>query len=228
MKRKKKDLVEWLEFELLADIPGLVHGVFLKNTADATMREILGVDTWTLPKACHGATVLKASEQAQVCDGLITQETSRALAIRHADCQAAIFYDPVQRAIGNIHCGWRGNVQNIYAQAVLQMQREFNSHPADLLVCISPSLGPAAAEFKNYREEFPESFRRFQVQPNYFDLWEVSRQQLLELGVLPHHIEIAGICTYSHPEDFCSYRLNKTSERNTTCVALVSTQTTRI
>ena len=40
------------------------------------------------------------------------------LVIQHADCQAAIFFDPVRKAIANVHCGWRGSVCNIYAKTV--------------------------------------------------------------------------------------------------------------
>ena len=40
----------------------------------------------------------------------------------------------------------------------------------------------------------------------HLDLWETSRMQLLAHGVLPEHIEVAGICTFQHHEDFFSAR----------------------
>ena len=140
--------------------------------------------------------------------------------IKHADCQAAIFYDPVHHAVSCVHAGWRGNVQNIYAHAIAFMAGKFHSQPADILVCISPSLGPHFSEFKNYKTEFPESFWPFQIRPNYFNLWEISRTQLQECGILPHHIEIASICTYANEQDFFSYRRDKVTGRNATVVAL--------
>ncbi len=40
----------------------------------------------------------------------------------------------------------------------------------------------------------------------YLNLWEANKIQLLELGIPPEHIEISGLCTYKHPEDFFSVR----------------------
>ena len=40
----------------------------------------------------------------------------------------------------------------------------------------------------------------------HLDLWEANRTQLLAKGVLPQHIEVAGICTYQQHDDFFSAR----------------------
>lgn len=153
-------------------------------------------------------------------DGMITRQKGLGLMIKHADCQAAIFYDPINHAIANVHAGWRGNVQNIYAEAITQMRHAFGSAPENLLVGISPSLGPEKSEFIHFRTELPESFLEFQFKPCYFNLWEISRRQLIDAGILPHHIEIASLCTYSNPQDFFSYRRDKTTGRNATLALL--------
>jgi len=223
MKRKKKGAVEWLVFDLLEAIPGLVHGVFLRgNDIDLKeMSDILGVDRWVTAQQVHGAKIANVPhEETLGCDALLTQTTNLALSMRHADCQVAIIYDPKNHAVAEVHCGWRGNVQNIYEHTVKKMQEEIGSDPRHLIVGISPSLGPDASEFINYQLEFPSSFLPFQHKPNYFNLWEVSRKQLIEVGVAPHHIEIASICTLSNSPDFFSYRRDKTSARNRTLVAL--------
>lgn len=140
--------------------------------------------------------------------------------MRHADCQAALLYDPVQKAIGNVHCGWRGSILNIYEEVVMQMNALYGSQPRDILVCISPSLGPMAAEFIHFKKELPESFWKYQVKPTYFDFWEISKRQLLEVGILEKNIEIAGMCTYTNQKDFFSYRRNKLTGHHGTCIAL--------
>lgn len=142
------------------------------------------------------------------------------LTILHADCQVALFYDPIQHAITVTHCGWRGSVQNIYQESIAAMRSLYGTKAENLLVGISPSLGPSASQFIHYQRELPESFYPFQVKPLYFDFWAISKWQLRECGVLPHHIEIAEICTYSHPEDFFSYRRIKTSGRHATIASL--------
>jgi YfiH family protein len=250
MIRKNQNGVEWLEFELLAEQHGLVHGVFLRhggvsqgpfatlNVGGATgddkesiainrqrILDALEISHYESGKQVHGDQVIWIKEPHQKdveCDGMITNTCELGLMIKHADCQAAIFYDPIQQALANVHSGWRGNVKNIYRGAIHKMKEVFGSKPENLLVGISPSLGPEHAEFKNYKIEFPEYFWKFQIRPEYFDLWAISRHQLEECGVLPHHIEIAGICTYAQKEDYFSYRRDKVTGRNAT-VAMLKT-----
>jgi len=248
MIKKKRNAIEWLEFEILQDIPGITHAIFLKHggvsegpyfslNAGTTsgddpwlvgrnrekIREILGVPL-IMGKMSHGTNIsfipLENLDLLENCDGVITKQKNMGLMITHADCQAAFFVDPCRRVIANIHCGWRGNVQNIYAKAIDYLQKKMGCHPEDLLVGISPSLGPDAAQFINFEAEFPKEFWDFQIKPMYFNLWEISRMQLIDAGILPHHIEIAGICTYSHPEDFFSYRREKLSGRHASVIAI--------
>jgi YfiH family protein len=243
MLRKKSGRIEWLEFEQLQKFPEVRHGVFLKHGGEEgelvifdkqadkrvleanceRVRDIIGCKKLVEGKGCHGAHILDVSHDKpsqEGYDGLITQAVNLGLLINHADCQAAIFYDPVNEAIGHVHSGWRGNVQNIYRNAIREMGIKYGTKPNDLLVCISPSLGPCCGEFKNYREELPEYFWEHQERPTYFNLWEISKRQLLEYGVLAAHIEIACICTVCQAEDFYSYRRDKTTCRNGTVVAL--------
>ena len=160
------------------------------------------------------------NESRPKCDAISTQLNEMALMVTHADCQAAIFYDPVNHAIANVHAGWRGNVKDIYGKTVQFMKTRYGSSPNNLHVCISPSLGPHDAEFINYRTELPEEFWEFQIKPFYFDLWSISKKQLMHAGVLEHHIQISGISTLSNPQDYFSYRREKTSGRHGTFVAL--------
>lgn len=246
MRRKEKNGVEWLEFELLSSVPEVVHGVFLRkggegscaslnfggNTGDREdnirkncrkVLEVLGIPHLASPYQVHSDRVVHVTggnfPDREEADGLLTRVAGIGLMIKHADCQAAIFYDTRNKALANVHSGWRGNVKNIYARTVAQMKEEFGTSPKDLLVCISPSLGPSHSEFKHFREELPESFWGFQIRPTYFDLWAIARHQLEECGILSHHIEIASICTYSHPDDFFSYRRDKSHIGNNATVA---------
>ncbi len=249
MIRKQSGEIAWLEFELLADISHLRHGVFLRHGGVSTapfsslnvggtrklddpgkvhenrerIRKVLGVDELATCTQVHRdclAVVPGASEEElDRADGLMTDCSHLALLIQHADCQAAIFYDTKTGVIANVHAGWRGNVLNIYRSTVERMGRVFGSKPEDLLVCVSPSLGPEKAEFIHYHTEWPESFWPFQISPTYFDLWEIGRQQLLEAGILDHHIQFAKICTYSNPDDFFSYRRDKITGGHATLIA---------
>ena len=88
------------------------------------------------------------------------------------------------------------------------------------MAALGPSLGPCCAEFRNYREEFPPEFRTYQVKPTYFDLWSLSRDQLLAAGLDPQKIDIAGICNRCRGEEFFSYRRDRLTGRQGAVIAL--------
>lgn len=174
---------------------------------------------------CHGNQIAlveeKTPKEIAAVDGLITQMSGKMLMMRHADCQVALIYDPIKKAIANVHAGWRGSSLNIYKEAISFMKHTFDSHPANLLVGITPSLGPEEAQFIHYQRELPKPFWDFQPREYYFDFWAISRFQLEQEGVLPHHIEIAHLSTYQNPHDFYSYRRDKITGRHATCFMIV-------
>lgn len=241
MIRHEKEGIVSLQFELLEQFSKLRHSVFLRHggvsggafgslnigasvgdnleSVRENRRRVLtcfsGSELVTAFQV-HGDLI---SEGGVPSDGLITQEKGKPLMIQHADCQAAIFYDPIAGVVANIHSGWKGSVQNIYAKAVEACKKK-GSHPANLFVCISPSLGPNASEFIHYKKELPESFQEFRLKDCHFDFWEISRMQLMEEGILPSHIQIASICTYENKEDYFSYRRDKVTGRHATVVEL--------
>ncbi len=228
MRRKKKNGIEWFEFELLQKFPEVRHGVFRLGKEEnlPALLGSLGVEKGVKLKQCHRADILEVKKydapltHVENYDGMVTGEREMGLLIRHADCQAAILYDPVANVLGTAHCGWRGSVQNIY-QNTIDAMVSLGADPARLIVCIGPSLGPENAEFKHYREELPQSFWRFQVRPTYFDFWKISTMQLMAAGVPQGQIEIAEICTYGNPETCYSYRRNKATPHHGTVSALM-------
>jgi len=138
-------------------------------------------------------------------DGLITNQKGVGLMIQQADCQAILLFDPVQPAIGALHCGWRGSIAQIIENGVMAMIHRYGTNPADMVAAISPSLGPCCSEFVNYQSELPEHFQSFQVKRNYFDFWRISTQQLVDCGLRPDAVTVNGICTCCHG-GFFSYR----------------------
>jgi len=240
MQRRRCNSLEWLEFNLLARIPNITHAVstrqsttnfridvndtplVIANTLEPIKR-ILDIPKMVLATQCHGTTIATVDTELSIqphCDALTTKTPGIGLIIKHSDCQATIFYDPVNHAITNVHSGWRGNVGNIYAKTVTTMEHLYNSKAKDLIVCISPSLGPSHFEFKGFRETLPQEFQSFKTEQNMFDFWAIAHWQLTECGILPNNIEIARLCTFEHSQDFFSFRRNATSKRNITIVAL--------
>lgn len=245
----EKAKLEWIEYELLDAYPHVQHGIFSRhggvsfgpyatlNLGSATsdrpdhvkqnrehVRKLLDLKHLIFPLQNHGTIVHRVTaknlDKIPQCDAMFTTEKEIGLAVTHADCQGAIFYDPVHEAIAVVHCGWRGSAQNIYARVVDTMRREIGTQAHNLIVCISPSLGPDHAEFKNYRQELPQEFWPFQVKPTYFDFWAISRMQLTSCGIPDKNIEIAEVCTFCCADDYFSYRREKDSGRNATVIAL--------
>ncbi len=171
----------------------------------------------------HGDQVAVVKEDPGVdingVDALVSEVRGIGLMIQQADCQAVLLYDPSRPAVGIAHSGWRGSVANIIGKTVAVMGAEFGSDPAGMLAAVSPSLGPCCGEFVNHRKELPEACQAFQVRPNHFDFWAISRYQLEEAGILAERISIAGLCTVCDSR-FFSYRREKNTGRNASVIGL--------
>ena len=206
----------WFEFSLLQEFPISCRVFSLKSdTEDYSL-----VGKYISSKQVHGNKVCYAQPNL-ISDGLMTDQLNIGLLSSHADCQIAILYDPIHHVVANVHAGWRGQVQDIYKIAILEMQKKFSSSPKDLIVCISPSLGPKRSEFVHYETELPKHFWPFLDKYKCCNLWELSKWQLMQSGILEEHIEIAETCTYDNPMHFYSYRRDKTIMRNVTISTLL-------
>lgn len=181
-------------------------------------------------KQVHGTHILTLNEERALrpeagafqADAIVTNLTGVALMVKQADCQAVILLDPEKKVIANVHCGWRGNTANLLAKVIDRMKASFGCTPAALRAAIGPSLGPCCAEFTSHKTLFPEPFRRFMVRRDYFDLWEISRWQLLQSGLREDRIELAGICTRCRSDLFFSYRGEGRTGRFATVVMLAN------
>ncbi len=86
-----------------------------------------------------GKGILRPRDYTDV-DGLVTDQPGLALACFFADCVPLYFVDPVRRAIGLAHSGWRGTAAGMGARMTERMAAEFGSRPEDLRAAIGPSI----------------------------------------------------------------------------------------
>lgn len=152
----------------------------------------------------------------QDVDGLITDESGVTLATFYADCVPLYLVDPVRRAIGLSHSGWRGTVGKIGKVTVEAMEREFGCRPENILTVIGPSIcmdcyevsGDVAGEFlQAYPEALHDRLLRKKSGGKYqLDLWEACRANFLEAGILPEHITMPELCTCCNPSYLFSHR----------------------
>lgn len=176
----------------------------------------------------HGDRVVRVPSAAgpigdgrpTVGDALITDAPGTVLVIQVADCQAVLLYDPVNRAVANIHSGWRGSAVDIIGRTVAAMRRHFGTNPQDLHAAIGPSLGPCCAEFVNYRTEIPRQYWSYKGEGDRFDFWSLSCDQMRAAGIPTQRIQTDGRCTRCRTDRFFSYRAAKTTGRFAVAIGL--------
>ncbi len=182
------------------------------------LKAALGIPVLASASQVHGDAVwvidepLDRDTEQDGYDALVTNQPGIGLLIQQADCQAILLHDPVQKVVANIHAGWRGSVAGIIGKTVRTMTARFGTRPGDLVAGISPSLGPCCAEFVDYRTELPVEMHGYQMAPNRFDFWAISRDQLQESGVRQERIDSAAICTKCG-SDYFSFRRERVTGR---------------
>jgi YfiH family protein len=169
--------------------------------------QYLGIseNTLAIPMQVHGDQIRKVDNPGQYpsTDALITRNSNVTLIVQVADCVPVYLYDPVQRAAGLVHAGWRGSALQITLKTVKEMTLQFGSKTEDILAFIGPSIGPCCYEVgSEVIHQFPEQF----VKQKRLDLWQVNKSQLMDAGLLYNHIDMALLCTVCHTEFFFSHR----------------------
>ena len=76
----------------------------------------------------------------QDVDGLVTNVPGITLVTFFADCVPLYVIDPVHRAIGLSHSGWRGTVERMGEKTLKVMEKEYGTRAEDVVVGIGPSI----------------------------------------------------------------------------------------
>ena len=79
-------------------------------------------------------------------DAMITDTPDIPLVVFSADCGIILLYDPVRRAVGAAHAGWRGAAAGIVYKTVRRMQETFGTDPRDLRAAIGAAIGSCCFE----------------------------------------------------------------------------------
>lgn len=162
-------------------------------------------------------------------DGLITNVPGITLVTSYADCIPLYFVDPVRRAVGISHSGWRGTVGRMGQKTVELMCREFGCRAEDIHCGIGPGIcrecfevGDEVAE--KFRKAFPKNEWDTLIFPQhvqgrdparrYIDLWRANELILTGAGILPDHIYKTNVCTKHNSALLYSHRVTGAQRGN--------------
>lgn len=190
-------------------------------------------DTTVMSGLVHGTTVVAVgaadagrgvrdpATTIAATDALITDVAGLTLGMCFADCTPLLLVDPVRRAIGLGHAGWRGTLAGMPGAMVRAMYDAYGSDPADLLAVIGPTIGPEMYEVgadvaEPFAAAFPDAavLRPVVNAPDesrkpgkwLLDLWTANAVQFTRAGLSSVHIAVSGICTLTHGDRFFSHR----------------------
>ena len=174
-------------------------------------------DAWLV----HGTDVIFADaprsleQPTQKADIIFTNNPEVSLFMRFADCVPLLFHDPKKHVIGISHAGWMGTVKGVAEVSVQAMKERYGSDPQDIVVGIGPSISvdhyevgeEVAVQFREKYGNEAEQVVQTRDGHIYLDLWTANALQLQKMGV--EQIQISGLCTACHLDDWYSHRAEK-------------------
>lgn len=177
----------------------------------------------TLVSYEHGVTVLRVDARDRgrgldeaplpACDAIVTNDPKVTLVTSHADCTALFFFDPVHRAVGLAHAGWRGTLGRIGGRTAQMLCAAYGSDPEDLIAAVGPCICRECYEVdvalgKLFLEEFngapivdATADGKFKL-----DLERACAVQLLDAGLKPENITLMNACTFELSDLLFSHR----------------------
>ena len=187
----------------------------LGDLKDAAVREKLrpllpAEPAWL--RQVHGTRVIDLdADRSREGDAAFTRRRHNVCVVQMADCLPVLFADAAGTVVAAAHAGWRG-----LAGGVLEATLAAMRIPGDrVLAWLGPAIGPRAYEVG---EDVLDAFRGDEAafspaRPGHWllDLYAVARRRLGHAGVT--QIYGGGICTYSEPQRFFSYRRDRTGAR---------------
>ena len=178
----------------------------------------------------------RTSESLPDADIVLAGTPDLAVAVQGADCVPLLIADRRLGVVAAAHAGWRGLALGVPRLAVEALAAQYGSRPSDLVAAIGPSVGACCYEVgPEVREAFAASgvpegtvsgWFHGRPQPTewnpsrpglplelreghaFFDGWACAREQLSRAGLPVAAVFTARLCTASHPDLLCSYRLH--------------------
>jgi YfiH family protein len=188
----------------------------------AKLRALLpGEPAWL--RQVHGTGVIDADSKPHPerpqADAAVARKAGSVCVVMAADCMPVLLTDDAGSVVGAAHAGWRGLSAGVIEAAVREMRTAMRAPAAGIIAWLGPAIGPRVYEVgEEVRAEFlardaSAASAFVATRPGHWllDLYAVARQRLAKLGV--ERVYGGGLCTYSDPERFYSYRRDRAAAR---------------
>ena len=151
-------------------------------------------------------------------DAVVTALHDTCIGVSTADCIPVLLHDTKQDVIAAIHAGWRGTVARIVERTIKVMEQNYGCQTSDIKAIIAPGISIEAFEVGDevYEVFKAAGFPMHKIAKLYpaadggekwhIDLWETNSYILQQSGIEKSQIHTAGICTFTHHEEFFSAR----------------------
>ncbi len=202
-------LENYRRFSKATDIP-VEDMVLSKQTHTTNVRVVTAED--------RGKGVLYELGYTDI-DGLITNEPGVCLVTSYADCVPLFFIDPVHKAIGLSHSGWRGTVAKMGAVTLKKMAETYGTDPKDVIAAIGPSICQSCYEVStDVADAFKAAFTDQEAADilidkhngHYqLDLHKANYYVFTDAGILPENIAVTDLCTSCRCDLLWSHRKTK-------------------
>ena len=232
--------IEYIQFKRLLEYPEITHCYTMRSNNKLNF-QIKNIDFFNQscdkiykclelknplvvrPYQTHtdNVKIVKKIEKLEDTAGIITNKKEITLITTSADCISFLLYDPVKKAIGSIHSGWKGTLKGIIVKAIEKMVTEYQSKPEDIICCICPSIRQCCFEvdedvkdlfynkykdLKNIDEIIKLGDKKENKQKYYIDTVKINIELLKNIGLKEENIIDSNICTMCHSKEFHSYR----------------------
>jgi len=229
----------FFKFDVLSKFPEVIHGISSRNYRNMSfyrgdqekiaknreyfLNEVgISINNIVVPEIVHGSKIVvvkkadigrgakSAETDIKGVDGLVTKDAGVGLMATVADCFAILSYDPVCRAVGLTHAGWRGIEGGVVANLIEAME-SIGCQKDNILFSVGPGI--CQKHFVVRNDVLDKFLRRYpqatfvRNKDGYVDLRKAILSDFKDNHISSHNIEISTICPACQNGIFGSYRM---------------------
>jgi YfiH family protein len=162
----------------------------------------------------HGGAVIDVGdgfESGVKGDAMVSEDATRILAVRVADCVPVLLSSDDGARVAAIHAGWRGVIAQIVPSTALRLRSRELAAP--IVAAIGPSISFEAFEvgpevIEQFRQQFGDDapVKTRGEGKGHVDLRAAIAIQLRRCGIASDRIDISNRCTFRDADEFFSHR----------------------